>query len=76
MKTTFRRLQQLEKRHSESLAANDASGALERILEKIGSMAEPLRQDPNGEAIPKPTVAEVRLRLQETQSRYRRETVT
>jgi len=73
MKTTFRRLQQLELRYSESLEANDASGALERILEKIGSMADPLREDPNQEAVLKPTFAEVRLRVQEALSRYRRE---
>jgi hypothetical protein len=47
MKTTFRRLQQLEQRHSESLAANDASGARERILERLKGMADRLSSDPN-----------------------------
>lgn len=47
MKTSVRRLQQLEQRHSESFAANDASGAREGILEKLNSTAARLRADPN-----------------------------
>jgi hypothetical protein len=35
MKTTLRRLQQLEQRRSELVAADDSFGARERILEKM-----------------------------------------
>jgi hypothetical protein len=73
VKTALRRLQQLEQRHSESLAANDGSGALERILEKINAMADPRRGNPNWEATPRPTVAEVTARLREAVSRSRGE---
>ncbi len=74
MKTILRRLQQLERHSSESLAANDASGARARILERINAMADPRRGHPNWETIPKLTVAEVRQRLQEALSGHKSET--
>ena len=69
MKTILRRLQQIERHSAESLAANDASGARERILEKINAMADPRRGDPNWEATPRPTVGEVTARVREAVSR-------
>ena len=69
MKTILRRLQQLERYSAESLAANDASGARERILEKINAMADPRRGNPNWEATPQTTVGEVTARLREAVSR-------
>ena len=69
MKTTLRRLQQLERHSAESFAANDASGARERILEKINAMADPRRGDHNWEATPRPTVGEVTAMLREAVSR-------
>ena len=47
MKTTFRRLQQLERKHSEWLVATDTSGARERFMAHINRMAARLRADPN-----------------------------
>ena len=47
MKTTFRRLQQLERRRSECLAATDTSGVRERFMASIERMAARLRADPN-----------------------------
>jgi hypothetical protein len=73
MKTTLRRLQHLEQRHSELTAADHSSGARERILEKINAMADPRRGNPNWEATPRPTVAEVTARLREAVSRSRGE---
>ena len=73
VKTILRRLHQLEQRRSESLAANDASGARERFLARINEMAEPLRGDPNWEAMPKPSVEEVRQRLRDALSRHKNE---
>jgi hypothetical protein len=73
MKTTLRRLQQLEQRRSELVAPDDSSGARERILEKINAMADPRRGNPNWEATPRPTVAEVTARLREAVSRSRGE---
>jgi hypothetical protein len=69
VRTILRRLQQLERHSAESFAANDASGARERLLEKINAMADPWRGDPNGEAPPRPTVGEVTARLREAVSR-------
>jgi hypothetical protein len=73
VKTILRRLQQLEQRRSESLAANDVSGARERFLARINGMAERLSGDPNWEAMPKPSVEEVRQRLREALSRHKNE---
>ena len=47
MKTICRRLQQLERRRSEWLAANGASGARERFMAHINRTAARLRADPN-----------------------------
>ena len=47
MKTTVRRLQQLERKHSGWLAATDKSGARERFIAHINRMAARLRADPN-----------------------------
>jgi hypothetical protein len=69
VKTILRRLQQLERHNAESLAVNDASGARERLLEKINAMADPRLGDPNWEATPRPTVGEVTARLREAVSR-------
>ena len=69
MKIIFRRLLQLERHSAESLVANDASGARERILEKINAMADPRRGHPNWEATPGPSVGEVTARLREAVSR-------
>ena len=74
MKTTLRRLQQLERRHSAWVAATDTSGAKESVLASLRRVAERLRADPNWESMPKPTRAEVAARLQETLSRYPSET--
>jgi hypothetical protein len=68
VKTILRRLQQLERHSADSIAANDESGARERILEKINAMADPQRGDPNWEATPRPTVGEVTARLREAVS--------
>lgn len=70
MKTVLRRLQ-LEQHRSESLAASDNTGARERLMERLNSMSDRLRGDPNWEALPKPTVEEVRQRLQEALARHR-----
>ena len=75
MKTTLRRLRQLEQRRSESFEANDESGARERILEKINAMADPRRGDPNRETPPPPTADEIRQRIQEALSLHRSERV-
>jgi hypothetical protein len=75
VKTVLRRLQQLEHRCSESLVANDATGARERILEKINAMADPRRGDPNWEAAPHPTEDQIQQRIQEALSRFRSERV-
>jgi hypothetical protein len=75
VKTILRRLQQLEQHNSESLLANDASGACERTLEKINAMADPRRGDPNWEALPKPTADEVLQRVQEAVAPHRSERV-
>jgi hypothetical protein len=72
VKTTLKRLQQLEQSRSESLATNDPSGARERILERINGMADPRRGDPNWEAMPIPTLAKVKARLRETLSHSRK----
>jgi hypothetical protein len=68
VKTTLRRLQQLEQRRSELVAADDSFGTRERILEKINAMANPRRGNPNGEATPRSTVGEVTARLREAVS--------
>ena len=47
MKNSFRRLQQLERKHSEWLVATDTSGARERFMANINRMAARLRADPN-----------------------------
>jgi hypothetical protein len=73
VKTILRRIQQLEQRRSEFVAADDSSGARERILEKINAMADPRRGDPNWDATPRPTVGEVTARLREAVSRCQRE---
>ena len=70
MKTTLRRLQQLEQRHSELTAADHSSGARERILNKIRAMADPRLGNPDLEA---PTFEEVKARLEEVLSIYRGE---
>jgi hypothetical protein len=75
VKTVLRRLQQLERCRSDSLIANDASGARERILGKINAMADPRRGDPNWEAAPQPTADQIQQRIQEALSRFRSERV-
>lgn len=47
MKTTFRRLQQLERKRSNWRAVNEASGARERFMARIDRMGARLRADPN-----------------------------
>ena len=47
MKTSVRRLQQLERKHSDWLAATHSSGARERFMAHINRMAARLRADPN-----------------------------
>jgi hypothetical protein len=59
MKTALRRLQQLEQRRSERVAADDSSGARERILAAISRMADPRRGDPDWESRPQPTVEDL-----------------
>lgn len=73
MKTILRRLQQLEQRHSESLAANGASGARDRILARINGLAERLRGDANWEAMQKPSLEDVRQRVREALSHHKGE---
>jgi hypothetical protein len=73
MKTVSKRLQQLERRHSEQVVANDTSGARERLLAVVKRVRERLQADPNWESMPKPTLAEVRQRIHETLSRYESE---
>jgi hypothetical protein len=68
MKTALKRLQQLEQRHSELVAANNGSGARERILEKISAMADPKRGNPDWELTPMPTLADLRERIQKAVS--------
>ena len=68
MKTTLRRLQQLEQRRSELVAADDSSGARERILAAINRMADPRRGDPDWESRPQPTVEELRRRIRDAVS--------
>lgn len=75
MKTILRRLQQLEQRRSESLEATNASGARERILERIKAMADPRRGDPKWETAPQPTTDEIQQRIQAALSRFRSERV-
>ena len=65
MKTTLRRLQQLEQRRSELVAADDSSAARERILAAINRMADPRRGDPDWESRPQPTVEDLRQRIRE-----------
>jgi hypothetical protein len=65
MKTTLHRLEQLEQRQAARIAAADSSGAHERLVATIDRMAERLRADADWESPSKPTVAEVRERLQE-----------
>ena len=50
MKTTLRRLQQLEQRHSAWIAATDTSGACEELMARVNRIAERLRADPNWES--------------------------
>jgi hypothetical protein len=71
VKTTFRRLQQLEQRRSESLAADHTSGARDRLLERLKGMAERLWGDPDWESMPNPTVDEIRQRVRDAVSRHR-----
>jgi len=59
MRTTLRRLQQLEEHHSDLRAATVTSGAKEKLLADLSRVAERLRADPNWEAIPKPDPDEV-----------------
>jgi hypothetical protein len=47
VKTTFRRLQQLERRRSEWLSAIETSGAREEILARLKRLRERLRANPN-----------------------------
>lgn len=47
MKTTFRRLLQLERRRSEWLAITNTSGAKEQFMAHMERMAARLRADPN-----------------------------
>ena len=68
MKTTLRRLQQLEQRRSDLVAADDSSGARERILAAISRMADPRRGDPDWESRPQPTVEELRHRIRDAVS--------
>jgi hypothetical protein len=75
MKATLRRLRQLEQRRSESLEANDESGAIERILGKMSAMADPWRGAPDRELMPKPTSTELQERIQQAVSRCRSEAV-
>ena len=70
VKTTFRRREQLERRHSASVVATDTSGAKQSVLASLKRVGERLRADPNWESMPKPTLAEMKVRLQETLSRY------
>jgi hypothetical protein len=74
LKATLRRLRQLEQRRTESFEASD-SGARERILEKINAMAAPRRGNPDGELMPKPTMAELRERILKAASGCRDEAV-
>jgi hypothetical protein len=73
MRKTLKRLQQLERRHSEQVVANDTTGAREQLFAKLKRVRERLQADPNGESMPKPTVAEVRQRIQEMLSRHESE---
>ena len=73
LKTTFRRLEQLERRHSAWVAATDTSGAKENLLASLRGMSERLRADPNWESMPKPTVEEVTATVREAMSRYQSE---
>jgi hypothetical protein len=61
VKTTFRRLQQLERRRSEWLAATDTSGVREQFMAHINRMAARLRADPNWRP-PTPEQAEATMR--------------
>ena len=70
VKTTFKRLEQLERRHSAWVATTDTSGAKQSVLASLKRVGERLRADPNWESMPKPTLAEMKVRLQETLSRY------
>jgi hypothetical protein len=74
VKTISKRLQQLERRHSEQVVARDTSGARERLLANLKRVRERLQADPNWESMAKPTVAEVRQRIHETLSRHKSET--
>jgi hypothetical protein len=73
VKTISKRLQQLERRHSEQVAASDTSGARERLLAVLKRVRERLQADPNWESMPKPSVAEVRQRIHEILSRHESE---
>jgi hypothetical protein len=64
MKAVLRRLQQLEQRHSELIAADFSSGARERLLARISQMADPRRMDQNREP-PSASVSELRRRVLE-----------
>jgi hypothetical protein len=73
VRTISKRLQQLERRQSEQVAANDTSGGRERLLAVLRRVRERLQADPNWESMPKPTVAEVRQRIHEMLSRSQSE---
>jgi hypothetical protein len=66
VKTSLRRLEQLEQRHSAWVAAANTSGAKGSLLASLKRVGERLRADPNWASLPKPTLAEVKARLQET----------
>jgi hypothetical protein len=69
MRTTLRRLQQLEEHHSHLRAATVTSGAKEKLLADLSRVAERLRADPNWEAMPKPDPDEVLKHIKKALSR-------
>jgi hypothetical protein len=75
VRTISKRIQQLERTHSEQVAANDTSGARERLFAKIKRVRERLQADSHWESMPKPTVAEARQRLHEALSRRESEII-
>jgi len=75
LKAILRWLRELEKRRTESFDARDESGAREQILEKTNAMADPRRGTPDLELMPKPTMAELRERIQKAASGCRGEAV-
>jgi hypothetical protein len=76
MRTVLRRLQQLEQRRSELVAADYSSGARERLLARISQMADPRRGNLNQESTPHATVNELRQRVQRALVSHKSETAT